>query len=171
MDEGNIEKVRELLKEVLSSVNTWLHFAEAKNAALIAFNVAIISLIISSNQLHDSVILFTGICVCLLISTVLSLLSFKPVFNAVSCKKTHEENLLFYAYIASLEPKEYIRLVRLTYFPNNELTDEEDPLCIDYAKEIIVNSQISVRKLKMFNISLYLDILSLTLTVVGLICA
>ena len=31
---------RELLQWIFNNTNNWLHFAEAKNAAMIAFNVA-----------------------------------------------------------------------------------------------------------------------------------
>ena len=35
--------VYELLKNIFSNLNNWLTFAEAKNAAIIAFNIACLS--------------------------------------------------------------------------------------------------------------------------------
>ena len=39
MNDDKHKAVQELLKEIFKNVNDWLIFMEAKNAALIAFNV------------------------------------------------------------------------------------------------------------------------------------
>ena len=44
MSKNNKEHI-ELLQKIFDNTNTWLHFAEGKNAALIAFNVTMIATI------------------------------------------------------------------------------------------------------------------------------
>lgn len=39
----------ELLQKIFENTNHWLQFAEAKNAALIAFNIAVIAAVIGSD--------------------------------------------------------------------------------------------------------------------------
>ena len=43
------ENHSELLQQIFENINMWLHFAEAKNAAIIAFNIALLAALISSN--------------------------------------------------------------------------------------------------------------------------
>ena len=44
----------DLLYTIFQNVNAWLHFVEAKNAALIAFNIAVLSALMGSNEYSGS---------------------------------------------------------------------------------------------------------------------
>ena len=68
-----------LLREILNTTNTWLHFAEAKNAALIAFNVALTAAILSADFPKSSLPLAACALICLTLSTIAALWAFKPI--------------------------------------------------------------------------------------------
>ena len=65
----------ELLDKSFSNVNLWLNFAEAKNAANIAFVIAFIAAIFSLHNMN--VILYTA-SIFLIASGIGSLISFLP---------------------------------------------------------------------------------------------
>lgn len=67
--------VDELLEKSFSNVNSWLNFAEAKNAANIVFVIACITAIFSLRNMN--IILYT-VCIFLIISGISSLISFLP---------------------------------------------------------------------------------------------
>ena len=71
----NNKELDELLEKNFSNVNSWLNFAEAKNAANIAFVVACIAAIFS---LEDKNVLLYIICIILIISGICSLVFFLP---------------------------------------------------------------------------------------------
>lgn len=48
------ENHSELLQQIFENINMWLHFAEAKNAAIIAFNIALLAALISSNLFNNA---------------------------------------------------------------------------------------------------------------------
>lgn len=58
----------EYLKEQLERSNYWLTFSESKNAALVAFNVAIIAII---GEIANSNMCLLGLVICLLLSQYL----------------------------------------------------------------------------------------------------
>ena len=65
----------ELLEKNFSNVNSWLNFAEAKNAANIAFVIACIAAIFSLQNMN--IILYI-VCIFLIASGIGSLISFLP---------------------------------------------------------------------------------------------
>lgn len=170
-----MEKERsEQLHQFLDDVNTWLHFAEAKNAALIALNIALLAALVSSELSNYCVILFSSIIIGLLVSTAFSLYSFKSVNN--SLKKADGSginiNLLHYAYIASLERDEYLINLYRTYWKEADKDIASIPqIEKDYSEEIVQNSRITIRKQSYFKKALYIDMGVIFAIVIQVICA
>lgn len=165
---------KELFHQILDSVNMWLHFIEAKNAALIAFNIALLTALMSSFQLGFGIILFSFIIVGLLISTILLLISFTPINKTLSKVNGTDikPNLLHYAYIASLETNDYLEKLYDTY--GGSLNKKENDDCAiekEYAEEIVQNSRITIKKQTYFKKALYIDIILIFAIIALVICA
>ena len=171
---NDIKEINEYFKNQLDSTNMWLSFAEAKNAALLAFNIALLALYYNLYSINK---LFTiALMIISIISSVISLMSFRPNLNNLEEKKgyiSNNINLLFYGDIANINnSNEYISLVHKIYFPNNQIEDLSSNINSDYAKEIIMNSKIAQRKYKLFKQALMLDIINLSLCIIFLLlCA
>ena len=168
------ENHTELLQQIFENVNTWLHFAEAKNAAIIALNIALLAALVSSDLYVVSIVLFSWIAVGLLLSTIFSLLSFKPNHKRIAkiTSKGIDFNLLHFAYIASLETDEYLEKLN-KYYWKNQCQDcfEFSQIDRDYSDEIIQNSRITIQKQLYFKYTLYIDFAMIVLMCVLIICA
>lgn len=95
----NDNSIVEMLETIFSNVNSWLNFAEAKNAALMAFNIAMLAVTWGSTENAGKNILFYGVNLAIVISTIIALKSFKP--DKGKCKEEtgvikENDNLLFY---------------------------------------------------------------------------
>lgn len=164
----------ELLQTIFDTSNNWLHFAEAKNAALIAFNVALIAAIMGTD-LSDTYLLLTGIIIIgLIISTIVSIWSFKPINRKLNKITRQEltENLLHFAYIASLEKEEYLQKLYFSYWnETNKNINDLPQLEIDYCEEIIQISRITMKKQNCFKFGFYIVLLILIILGVWFIYA
>ncbi|MBS6396655.1 MAG: hypothetical protein KH452_05840 [Clostridiales bacterium] len=163
-----------LLQQIFDNVNSWLHFAEAKNAALVAFNVALLAAIMSSNLLDVFTCFSSGIIIALLISTMFALLSFKPINNKLEKTSNEDisENLLHFAYISSLEKEEYIKKLYENYWGEVNIDIRVVPkIEQDYCSEIIENSRIAMRKQRYFKKGFYVVLMTMVAMVVLVICA
>lgn len=102
-----------------------------------------------------------------LFSTIISLISFMPKLNKLDDSDVDEDsnsttnNLLnFFGDIKKYSSsKQYLRDVYYKYF-NMEQTSNFPLIEQDYAKEIIINSQITNRKFKLFKWCVIIDILA-----------
>lgn len=157
----------------LDRVNSWLSFGEAKNAAIIAFNIALIAVFA---QLYSNFPLLCTILMSLFIfSSLLSLWSFVPILtNKIEGQYNMEDdlNLVYWADIAKISTAEiYIKktIQKYKYMVTEE--DAIDSIVIDLAKEIIINSRIALRKYDLFKKALYVDIFILMLSVIILVIA
>lgn len=161
------EKRVEFLKEQLDRTNYWLSFAEAKNAALIAVNIAIAAVVI--NMIDGFPVISALTIIILTVSSTICIWSFMPNENTASknedtvplAEEEKEKNLLFWGDIASISSsRRYSRLLAENYF----LAAEEDlaisSLEQDYIDEIYINSQIAHNKYVLFKKALYIDIIS-----------
>ena len=164
----------DLLYTIFQNVNAWLHFVEAKNAALIAFNIAVLSALMGSNLFDINRILYSTIAVGLLISTICALFSFKPINTWLDKKENPniKSNLLHYAYIATLNQDEYLKKIYENYLNVasknlNTISQIEK----DYSEEIIQNSRIALRKQNIFRKAFYIDIMVLCVMIALIICA
>lgn len=166
-----MERLEIFLEKQLEKVDKWLHFAEAKNAALIAINVAIASMSFGSNTF-----VIYLIRILLIISSIIALISFWPNSSSNTNKKqlildVDGTNYLFYADIAKYSSEEqYLRLVMRDYFNENKESVFSE-MCLDYAKEILINSKIAVWKYKLFKIALCFDLASFGMMIVCFVCA
>lgn len=152
------------LDKEFAIINHWLSFAEAKNAAVIALDTALIGIftriIVSETVSQNKCLLIFTITVLVLIITslILALVSFLPIMvsekslivaaynrfiNVLKHDSTKEnKNYVFYRDIARLEKAEkYLEMLRYNYsfpyFNNNQYLN-------DMAQEIYINSQVTV---------------------------
>lgn len=165
------KELDELLEKNFSNVNSWLNFAEAKNAANIAFVVACIAAIFS---LGDMNILLYIICIFLIISGICSLFSFHPrrgnkvvkkgpsIFKNKK-RKTQKDNLILFENIKEYSGDSYVKQVCKMYF--GETKHKPTKYQLDLSYEIVYNSDIVSRKYKFFSFAVYLDIVAFFLLV------
>ena len=154
------EAFEKMLTANLQRVIDFLKFAEAKNAALLtiasAWVIAIINLIYSGKLLPGG--LNTGAYFALPFSIcagMLSMISFLPRTNLswfVGGKHAwpHPNNLLYYGDISTLPLKTFEQDIRERYFPTAKQDLMDDNYIHDLIVQISVNSQITMRKLKLF---------------------
>lgn len=105
--------IEEHFEKQLQQTNYWLSFAEAKNAAIIVFNVTLIGLLFDS--LNENHIMFLISSILFVVSCLISLYSFLPNMNSKAKNTIDEENcernLIFYGDIAKIgKTEEYIKL-------------------------------------------------------------
>lgn len=177
---GNKE-LDEFLEKVFSNVNTWLNFAEAKNAANIALVIAGLAGIFSIDC--KNIILYI-ICILLTFSGIASLMAFLPrlgqtLFNKIPLfrrnrlktkkEKNEEDNLLFFDVIKEYSGLEYAERVKNVYLQNSneKLTKYQ----ADLAKEIVYNSDIASRKYRYFKIAIYFDLLAFVILAMAIMIA
>lgn len=169
--EFSIEKRLEILKDIFENVNKWLHFAEAKNAALIGLNgvflfKSIDFLRLSNNQCIGLPLLST---LLFLAGIFISLFSFLP--NVAKIKEIkidvdNEDNknniLIFFSDIKDYkDSKQFLVDIHKFYFNNNIDKDLLNKIELDYAKEIHINSLIASKKYKLFKWSLKLNLVAI----------
>lgn len=179
MTNENIHRVEEFFEKQLDRTNTWLNFAEAKNAALIAVNIAVIAVVAN---LFDKVRILTVIMVAVaMVSSLICLYSFLPnLINKPDNKgrsSSTNPNLIYFEDVDAIATADdsvetYIKQVAEKYFPDKSLDKiKSNNFIYDLASEIIINSQITVRKYKLFKWALKVDLLAFILTVIVFIAA
>ena len=166
----NSEKI-EFYEKNLDRINYWLQFAEAKNAAVIAFVVAILAVIWTSDY-SDNTCMVIIISMLYITSLVISLYSFYPQGKNINindkmkdCRE--EDNLLFWDDIAKYSLKDYIECV------NNQMGFEKDngsKIETMYVEEIITNARIAKKKYKCFKWSVIVSIIATILIMLLVIC-
>lgn len=174
MSERN--EIVEFLKEQLERTNYWLSFAEAKNVALIAFNIALITVLYDFENLSACSVLLLAI---MLFSCGLSLISFLPKLSknttshcSSSAAADHPASWLFFDDIAKCATSvDYLKEVKNNYYPTATNTILSDKLACDYASEILINSKIAKQKYLLFKWAICLDIVAVALVVLFLIVA
>ena len=153
---------RELLEWIFNNTNNWLHFAEAKNAAMIAFNVAMAAFLAEMDMPR---VVFAG----LVVSMAVSVWAFYPVNDKLPriSGRIVTANLLHYAYIASLERDQYLQKLYGRYWGETQVNSGSFPqIEKDYCEEIVSNARITLRKQNCFNISFFIDIITMLLLVI-----
>lgn len=186
-----------ILKEIFENINKWLHFAEAKNAALIGLNGAflfklieiisdqmdgelynIITVNIIGGKLLCSITLLGIVVILYLGAILLSLKSFLPntskieISNELIEKNNYGQDriLMFYLDIDKYESyNQYLIDIHKYYFDRDvEITDLKR-IEIDYAKEILINSKITTEKYKLFKLALKLNFAAITVFIISII--
>ena len=175
------KELDELLDKVFSNVNSWLNFAETKNAANIALVVACIAAIFSLDSMN---VLLYVICILFTFSGICSLISFLPRLGQKivrkfpkleekiikkKVRKDENDNLLFFEAIKKYSGNEYAKQVSKLYFKTSKKDFSKYQL--DLADEIVYNSDIASRKYKFFKVAAYLDVVAFMLLAVCFIIA
>lgn len=175
------KELDELLDKVFSNVNSWLNFAEAKNAANIALVVACIAAIFSLDSMN---VLLYVICILFTFSGIYSLISFLPRLGhkvvgkfpkleekiiKKKVRKDENDNLLFFEAIKKYSGNEYAKQVSKLYFKTSKKDFSKYQL--DLANEIVYNSDIASRKYQFFKVAAYLDVVAFMFLAVCFIIA
>lgn len=159
------------VKDIFDNVNNWLKFAEAKNAAIIAYNSVILAGIasyITSNQNIPNLLgSFLIISSCLiLISSLIGLISFAPQTKIINYTKKGEildsDNLLYWGHLKNYTPLQLLKKLNTSKTSENNNDSEFTIIEIDYAQQIIMNSQIADKKYSLFKVALALNIFAIT---------
>lgn len=173
MPNNSIQELETFFEKQLERTNSWLSFAEAKNAALIAFNIAIIAFLADFQKAYP--LLSTIAMLFFIISCMICLYSFLPQTpNRPQKFKNAKDpdNLVFWKDIAYVENEDkYIEFVTARYFPSITLKEYNNKLCIDLASEIVINSRIALTKYNCFTTALRIDFLAFLLSIALLIVA
>lgn len=170
MENMEVSEHSNFLQQIFENVSTWLHFAEAKNAALIALNIALLVAIMESNYSLINIWLRGFILLALLVSIFLGIVSFWPINRSIEKNRNTgiAENLLHYAFIATLESEEYIKKIYSSYW-GRKINDLGSVPQIekDYCNEIIEIARITIRKQKYFKYSIYATVI--TIVILGIL--
>lgn len=158
---GNEDK-KELLREIFANVNYWISYGEAKNAGLLAFNMALMAAIFSLNKINIFTCFVAGMSV---ISMIIALVSILPKIGEINKENKPvkvTDNLLFYQDIAKYSEDEFLKIIYETYFNEvlNDISHAPHYEC-DIAKEICINARIAARKYRLFKVGAWVDICAL----------
>lgn len=142
-----------LLEKVQADITGCLRFAETKNGALLAFDIA---LLFGIPKIPD-------------VSLIITLWSFWPINKKIKKAEKRKVNcdLLHFAYIAMYTRNEYLVELYKSYWKNevvdfDKISQEEK----DLAQEIVMNSRIAVQKQNLFKISLGITEMALVLLLI-----
>ena len=169
----------EHLEKVHASIAEWVKFAEAKNAALLVFDMSLLAVY---QQFYIEWLSLIGIII-IVISGLITLWTFSP--NAGNRKNLRfknsgqgskiegVKNLYYWGAIAACQDtKDYLAKTRDRYFstiPHQEI--ETDKRAYDIAEEIYINSKIAANKYGMFKRALTIDMAVFALSILVFICA
>jgi len=145
----------QMMNDVLDRIHSQIEFAEAKNAALLAANLAVIvgiGAILATSAIDQHSVRMWLFVTCLVLAGggLIALWSFLPVFG----EERHEYakgtasagNLVFWGDIAGVSPEQYIAGV----FAALELRYAPGKIHLDLANQIVITSGIARRKFTIF---------------------
>lgn len=169
-------EITSFLESELERVDKWLSFGETKNAAIIAFNIAVLAV----NFRFDFDMLFTITRVLLVVSILLSLISFFPNLVRKASNigdkskkkniKAERLNAIYFNDISRCEKGiDYLKLLGTRYYQGK--IDETNKFYSDFAEEIVINSKIASAKYTCFKYSVRVDVLAMILMIVLFIFA
>lgn len=156
-------KKEERLFHILSMVNDWLKFAEAKHAILIAFNGAsiygLVNVIdmawLNDNPFFKPYLMF--VIIVLAITVVVGVLSFIPQLKFIHFNSSSSENQKSSIYFGHLKDKSAISIIQGIY----ETSEEKfSSLELDIAHQIQQNSTIASNKFDLFTVAAWLTIIA-----------
>ena len=174
MNDEKHKMIQELLKEIFNNVNSWITHAEAKNAAIIAFNVAFLTFLWDMKCINEVKILFYLICIGMLASTIMAFISFFPKMGKeIKDQGGHSihDNLIFYVDIARYDKTEYIKAIFKQYTQVDILDTEIQKIEEDFSAEITYNAAVAVRKHKWFNYAIKTEIVMLGILMIVMVIA
>ena len=142
-------------RQILSSVNEWLMFAEAKNAILASVSSlalwSLIRLVVIEDLTQAIKIYITSLILFLSFSLIIALISFLPVlhykFIIPKSKNKQHRNLLYFDYLSKLSKRELLTQYYSAKGDPNAAYGEIESM---YAEQIIMNARITTAKFKIF---------------------
>lgn len=164
----NGELSEERLRFILSGVNDWLKFAEAKLGVLVAINgsVAFSALSLLNEQSQAGICTRTALLLLALfngISMLVCLASFVPRRSPIRCAKSRGAratvNLLYFGDIAELRPEDYLASMATDRYERPPDSSGAD--LMDYAEQIVTNSRIAVKKYRLFKAGVIITMIGL----------
>lgn len=157
------------LRYIFENVNNWLKFAEAKNAAVVAFNGAITMGALSLLKGYSPPLpiwYLWIVVVSVALSTICALLSFYPQTEIRWWWKTgtpsSEDNLYFYGHISKYSSEHYLQTL-FAALPNG-IEKNNTVGCspqafsrieMNIAEQIVINAEIASRKYAFFKVALW----------------
>lgn len=156
---GTDELYEKSLAALLSRVLDMLRFAEAKNAALLAFAsawiVGIVNLLSSGRTLpygyHGACLIALPLFVVAAIAAIVSMLPKLNAWALIGAPKGSSRNLLYFGDIAEMSVDAFKRDVRSSYKPVDAETPFSELYLGDLEAQIAINAKIAVRKHKIFH--------------------
>lgn len=147
------------LKDTLSKVNDWVKFAEAKNAANVAFcsaaMFALTRIITGKESINPYVSYYIGfVLLCLTLSLSISLFSFIPKLRVpwLHIDKPHDvDNLLYFGHACKYTATDYLEKL----YDSKEKSSKNNRLEFLYANQIVVNSKVAYIKFKQFDLAIF----------------
>jgi hypothetical protein len=150
------DRIYGILSDVMHAMHSQTQFAEAKNAALLTVNFAIVvgiaTLFASDVPLASQLQLSLIMCAITLGGAgLLSLASFLPVMSskAEANRPGSDQNLFFWASIARMSPTSYAQQML-------EALGSQAPaerLELDLANQVVVNARVARRKFRVFYVA------------------
>jgi hypothetical protein len=144
--------MKEILNDVYQHCLGMQKLAERKNVGIIAFNVIVsltaIHLLKESQNIYlHSYIAFVLICSVIAIFLGLSAISAQLRRKEKGIPDHKNQNLLFFGTAAKYSPDEYLSQLQSEYGINEPATKFH----LDRARQVVVVSQIALRKFRLFN--------------------
>jgi hypothetical protein len=181
-----MDNLSEKLYVIFQNVNDWLKFAEAKNAALLAFSgtamtaaLAVVATIQNlPNSLRVSLLIATSLlCACAFLCTF----SFLPKTNLErilwarsksfrAAKPQSDDNMYYFGHLQKYDIETLLNFINQSYFDDSILLPYKKE-ARDLATQIIVNSSITFRKYKLFTYSSYCLAISILIVPVSMVCS
>ncbi|PKL58854.1 MAG: hypothetical protein CVV34_00705 [Methanomicrobiales archaeon HGW-Methanomicrobiales-5] len=161
------------LKSIFANVNEWLKFAEAKNAVLVALDggavLGVLGLLKEQTKLPEWVTIYLWLFVIFnTIALTIALFSFLPQTKIpyfwMRSEPDSNDNLLFYGHIKKYDVTQYLSAL---YINDGQHHNDFSKMEIDYANQIIVNSQIADRKYNYFRVALWFTISAILTPLIG----
>lgn len=158
------------LKEILDDVNKWLAFAETKNGAMIALNGALLAGLVNimlNKDFNEYFSIWVKVplyisSLCAVLAIIFSLISFLPQLSGFKENEPCSGGnciLNFYGDIAKYKSaNQYIKDIYKQYYDVDKEENQLSKIELDYAKELIINSCITVKKYRWFRLSLQFSI-------------
>lgn len=153
----------ERLYRLLQLVNDWLKFAEAKNVAMIGFASGAIAVVLGFLQGFNMTLpVVAGLALAigefgLLLTLLVSLASFLPQTNEgriAASRISHAQagdNLYYYGHVARYAPQDLVEEILSRHLAGD--VSQIDAGHLDLAGQIVVNARITLRKLRLFTLS------------------
>lgn len=164
--------MNERLEWILSHVNSWLAFAEAKNGAILVLDGAL--LIASAQVAADhwpanelARVYVVSAWACLAVAILVALFSFLPKTQIPLLKPKQTpadtDNLLFFGHIKKYSARTYLTHVADIY----EVHVQNTRLETDLATQIVTNARIATWKYTCFKVALWASVCAILSPVVG----